>query len=657
MTQRPAVRELRRTAEGALVGLLVGAAVVLPWTRPGYLLLLDWVSGPHATLNPGVYGLSGSSLDAMPFRLGTQALRHVVGPAATAWLLVLAFFPLMAGGVAHLVRGSRWRTWPAALVSVLNPFVVERVGAGHVAFLLGLALMPWLAASAEGARKEGRWFSARTAGWYALAIAVSPHAAWLGALVLLAGALLPSPRRVDLARTAFVVLAAGGVYAYAAVLWLTGTRTIDVTQSDLEAYATRSGPGGVWVTVLSLHGYWRGGDGVPRATLGRLGPVVLVAVLVLVVAGLRRAVRLRPGLGWPWVALTVVALPLAVGVAGPLDGAYRFALEHVPLFAAMREQEKWLGLVTIGYAVGLGYAVEALRERARVTESRPGPGRVARATLVALAVVAGLLPLVSAPTAVWGLGGRVAVSHYPASWYAADALLGDGDDGVLFLPWHGYQPMSFTDGRTVATVGGAFFRRPVLASDAVELPGLRTDSTSARTAYVDRLVASAGGGSDLAGELAPLGVRWVVLARGAEDARYAWLDGAGLRRVLDAPEITVWDAGPALSPRLHRVSATQWAVTPGPAGRVVVPEEFSDGWTLDGRAGERTAQGTIGFEVDGAAHRVVYEPWASLRWGVLVSLIALLALVVVGLVEHRHSMRAVLPRRRVSDRRGRTRRR
>jgi hypothetical protein len=643
LTRHPALHELRRTLEGALVGLVVGVAVVAPWTRDGYLLLLDWVSGPHTTLNPGVYGLSGSSLDAMPFRLGTQALRHVIGPAVAAWLLVLVFFPLMAGGVAHFVRGSRWRTWPASLASVLNPFVVERVAAGHVAFLLGLAIMPWLAASAEGARKEGRWFSARTAGWYALAIAISPHAAWLGALVLVASALLPRPRRADLVRTALVALAAGCVYAYAAVLWIAGTRTIDVTQADLDAYATRSGPGGIWVTVLSLHGYWRGADALPRTTLGVVGPFVLALVLVLVALGLARAVHLRPALGWPWVALTLAALPLAAGVAGPLNSAYRFALEHVPLFAAMREQEKWLGLAVIGYAVGLGYAVEGTRQGELVHQQRGGrPRRVVRLRGVT-AFAAALLPLVCAPTLAWGLGGRVAPSTYPASWYAADDMIGDGDEGVLFLPWHGYQPLPFADGRTVATVGGAFFRRPVLASDAVELPGLRTDSTSARTAYLDRLVASAGGGRPLSPQLAPLGIRWVVLARGTEDERYAWLETAGMARVLDAPEISVWDAGPALSPRLQRVSPTAWAVGAGTPGRVVVPEEYSSGWRLDGRPGTRTEQGTMEFDVDAGAHDIVYEPWAALRWGLLVSLLALVLLVAVGLVEHRHSIRAVLP--------------
>src|SRR4051812_5474636 len=84
-------RAVRLTAETGAVGLALGLAVVAPWTRGGYLLLLDWVSGPQQTLNTGVYGLSAGSLDAMPFRLGTQVLRDILGPRTAAWLMILIF--------------------------------------------------------------------------------------------------------------------------------------------------------------------------------------------------------------------------------------------------------------------------------------------------------------------------------------------------------------------------------------------------------------------------------------------------------------------------------------------------------------------------------------------------------------------------------------
>ena len=670
----------RLAVEAGALGLVVGAAVVAPWAAgDGYLLLLDWVSGPTQTLTPGVYGLSGSALDAMPFRVGTAALRAVVGSAATAWLLLLAYFPLAASGVAMAARGSRWRTLTAALFVVANPFVVDRLRAGHVALLLGLALLPWLFNSAVHAREQGKRFAVRPAMWLAVAVSISPHAAWLGAAVLLWVMVVPRPSVPDLLRTAQVMASAALVYVYALVLWLTGTRTLEVTSADLSAYATAVGPGGITTTVLSLHGFWREWpeqvrDDLPVALAG----LVLVGVVAAVAVGLGRLSRLDRIRGLPLVGLTITGLLLGAGVSGPAAGLYRAAFEWLPLFEAMREQQKWLALAVIGYSVGFGVAVEALAAR------RATAARVA-------ATAAALVPLaIAGPSLLWGLGGTVRTSVYPDSWYAADRAMGVGDGLVLFLPWHGYQPFDFTDGRAVATPAEAFFSRRVLASDAVELPELRTDSTSQRTAYVDRLVAD--GGADAFGRLlAPLGVEYVVLAKDRETDVYAWVgDQPGLEVVLDGEHLALFRVVPrgtgrvvdaivsdyesaaaaaaagalgseavlrpapetAALPRaptggqgsgsLSRASATTWDVAPGPAGWVVVPEEWAPGWTSDRGDAVATVAGTVAVRAGPQAATVSYAPWRWLSVSLVVSIGVLLALVAGGLVEHRREIRAVV---------------
>ena len=76
----------------------------------------------------------------------------------------------------------------------------------------------------------------RPALWYALAMAISPHAAWLGGTVILAVWLLPRPTWRGPLRAAFTVASAALVYAYALVVWVTGARTLNVTDADLKAY-------------------------------------------------------------------------------------------------------------------------------------------------------------------------------------------------------------------------------------------------------------------------------------------------------------------------------------------------------------------------------------------------------------------------------------
>jgi hypothetical protein len=675
----------RLTAETAVFGLLVGIVVVWPWTRGGYLILLDWVSGPDQAVTPGLYGLDPTALDAMPYRLATQYLRDVVGSQATAWLLIMLYFPIAAAGASALAGGGRWRRYTTAGLMVCNPFVVERIRAGHVSFLLSVALLTWLISSTVHARRMEKTFAARPAGWYALTMVVGPHGAFLGGAALLAVMLLPKPRWIDVRRTAMTLAAAGAVYLYAVAVVLNRVPTMKVTELDLDAYATRAGPGGLLVTVASLHGFWRGGADLPRDYLNpALGVCLLLAVIAAVIVGVVLLWRRDPNLGAPLAVLIPVSLVLGAGIDGPAGSLYRLAFRYVPLFEVMREQQKWVALAVIGYAVAVGGAVEGLVYLAHRHNHWAPRLAATYGVLAAWLAVAAV-----APALLWGLGGTVSVSKYPEAWYQADREMGDGPGAVLFLPWHGYQPFSFTDGRTVATPAAAFFRRPVLSSDAVELGALRTNSTSRRMAYMDRLIASGGAGVHFGRLLAPLGVEYVILARDRDPAPYGWVerqtdlkpvlrtetldlyrvDAVGTGRVVSSRtggfDESVALAGAdqlgteAMIPggiaegpvpakaagQLRRVSSTRYVVEPGEAGWAVIPEEWSPGWQFGGGPGKPTAAGTIAVYLGAGEAVVEYKPWRWLRYGLAASLLSFLALVLGGLVEHRRELSAWWARR------------
>lgn len=678
-------RGTRMMVESTLFGTVVGALVVMPWVTGGYLLLLDWVSGPHQSITPGVYGLSGSAVDAMPFRIATQGLRHVFGSAVTAWLVILIFFPLAAGGIAAATRGTRWRVYPAVFLFLVNPFVVDRIRAGHVSTLLCLALLPWIFTASAHARKQNKLIAVRPALWYALAMAISPHAAWLGGTVILAVWLLPRPTWRGLVRAAFTVASAALVYAYALVVWVTGARTLNVTDADLKAYATWSGPGGLGVSVLSLRGFWRTDAPGWNPWQGVWFALPLLIVMVaLVTVGLVFRIVDDPLRGTPLAALTVVGLLLGAGVDGPLGWLYRWAFHTLPLFEAMREQQKWLSLAVMGYAVGFGAVIEVLalggvRDDADAQARSPLAHRL---RFVALACAC--LPALIAPTLLWGLGGTITTSRYPTSWYNAERVMGAGPGGVLFLPWHAYQPFEFTGERTIATPGSAFFQRSVLTSDAVQLPGLETDSTSLRSPYVDAVVAAAGG-ADFGQLLAPLGVSYVVLADNVSAPSYTWLAQAkGLQRIDVGPGLQLYRVLPegtgrvitarsmtleevlrspglgteALLPvpdadanggrsdaagGLERLSPTQWRLLPGTPGWMVLPEEWSENWELNGAAGQPTLAGTIAFQADGSEGMIEFTTWRLLRPALAVSVLALLGLILAGVLEHRRDTDVFLP--------------
>jgi hypothetical protein len=404
-----------------------------------------------------------------------------------------------------------------------------------------------------------------------------------------------------------------------------------VGRADLAAFATRSdGAGGLLGSVLTLRGFWRDTTDRVASDLGLWGLLLAVLVLALVVLGIVTLFRARTTRGPLALAFIVTGTVLAMGTQGPFGVLYELAFERLPLFEAMREPQKWAALTQLGIAIAVAGAVQGLVER---TEHR----RLSRSA----AVIATALPLALLPSLAWGAGGVVTTSTYPKGWQAADDAL-QPDQLTLVLPWHGYQPYSFTDGRSVATPGAAFFTPPVLVSASIEVGPLRTNSTSQRQLYLDALVAEAGGDA-FANDLALLGVRQVVVARNAApDEDYSWLDQKeGLERTLTTPTMDVYRVVPQ-PPGADRVRAAgpvAYEIAAGTPGTVVLPVECSDGWRLEGRAGTCTRAGTLAFEVGSEAARVEYEPWALIRPGLLVSLLMLGVLVVAGLVEHAADLR------------------
>lgn len=670
-----------RRHEQALLWVLfgvVGVLVVAPWMGHGWLLLLDWSAGPRSTLTTSAYGIDAVQADAMPVRLALVGLRHLTGPRISGWLVIWAVFPIGGAGMARLVGGPTVRRVAAGLLFVVNPFVLDRVRVGHVLFLLGYALLPWALGSFLAARHADRVFRVRSAAWLALLISISPHLAWIAGLLLAATLVWPRPRARDVVGAVLVAVAATTIYAYGLALHLAGVRSQTPGAADLAAFATRGGSApAVTANVALLSGFWRGGRD-PHEVVGPIWFALVLVVLALVLLGLREAYR-RPEHRALVVAVGVAGLGglvLAGGTAGLVGGGYRVLFDHLPLFAVMREPQKWAALVALAYATGFGFGCEALV--ARSAQARAGSWAVPAARLAAVS-----LPFLVAPNLVWGLGGEVRTSRYPESWASAQRSMGDGPEAVLFLPWHQYQPFTFTGERTVATPAAAYFGRPVVAADDAELPGGAGASTSARSAYVSSLVARAGRIHHLGRLLAPLGVGYVVAPGRGPDAR--WLaQQADLRLVRRTADLVLYrslvtgtgrvagavavrdvdqaialsetgelgdaallvDGSAAPTPRptdlartgsggLDRRNVVTYDQRRGPAGWTVVPQAANAGWRLDGQPGRPTVSGVLAFRVGADDAVVGYRPWRFVLAGYVVSTLALLALLIVGLVEHR----------------------
>lgn len=507
---------------------LIAAVVVVPLTARGWLLLVDWVPGPHddaSILDPGAEtGIPTSPLQS----LLVGALRSVVGAATTGWL-VLALILIGAGAaMALLVGGPARRRVPAAVLYMVNPVVYERAVIGQFGFLLAYAVLPVAVAAVLDCveRRHVRWSDAALLS--GAAIAFSVHAAWI-----LAALLLFTPLVVRSARSAMALVAAGVgtvlTQLYLVLPTFAGTPTPSIGKGDLTAFATRADPNfGVLGNVLTLYGFWRIGPPLPKYELPGW-PLLQVALLLIIAAGV--AVSLREGIHRRRVLVLLGGAAacafLACGTWGPTGPAFVWLFEHVPGFSVMREPQKFVAGVALFYAMAFGLGTERL------------VGAPPRAKAAALVAMCCAIPLAATPTLLWGFGGQVRPVRAPASWAAADRAMGAGDGKILFLPWHQYLSFPFT-GRVTANPGNAFFRKRVISGTNAEVPGV-AESEPERSSYLQLLFRSGPEICSFGDHLGPLGVEFVALAKTLEWESFGWLNRqVDLEMVFDSREITVY---------------------------------------------------------------------------------------------------------------------
>jgi hypothetical protein len=497
----------------------LGLAVAGPLLGSGYLLLLDFPSGPQFPHVP-VFPLpsSGDLGNGLPLQAIHALLRNIYQYLPDKVFLLL---PVLLGGVglyrlaiSRLGVGALPALYGATLF-VINPFVQDRYLSGHLYFLLAYSLLPWaLAPIHDAVLGQVRLAAPRVALWLALLGAIDVHVAGLyGLIAVLAVAATPARR----------LLFAGIAIGFAVLLsayWLLpaafGAPGGKIGAADLAAYA--SIPRGFLVlpSLLSMHGFWRD----EFASFAQRFPglyVLLVPILGLAVVGAASMVtRLEQRrFGAVLVAAAGLGLLLAAGTSfPPTAGTFRWIFDHVPLFGVYREPQKFLALVVLAYAVFGAVGLHDVVTDLRTKVISWGPAVLA--VTAVLAYGGGMF---------WGFGNEVRLAHYPESWSRAERVMEDRGSGrLLVLPWHLYSVWSFSGGRITADPAGSFFSGDVLSASEAGFPSVPAQSPDPFRLYVSAALEHPGEIASFGHVVAPLGVRFVALLHEADWQTYRFLE-------------------------------------------------------------------------------------------------------------------------------------
>jgi hypothetical protein len=120
--------------------------------------------------------------------------------------------------------------------------------------------------------------------------------------------------------------------------------------------------------------------------------------------------------------------------------------------------------------------------------------------------------------------------------------MGSGDQAVLALPWHLYLDFPWTQGRTVVNPMASYFQRPVISGDNIEAGDIETESSDPRSEYLMYLFSVGSDTTHLGRLLAPLGIRYVLLAKTDDWKDYGFLDTqSDIRIVKDWGDLTLFE--------------------------------------------------------------------------------------------------------------------
>jgi hypothetical protein len=541
------VRALHRERAALQALLLLTGTLVLtlaifePLLRPGVTILLDSPSslmGPAPRLPPLGLGGSPGLMNTAPLDAFWLALYRAV-PFGWARLLPLLILPGLAVlGFRRLIGREPVPVLAAAVFYIVNPFTYDRMLAGQTGLLLGYALLPLFASLLASMLRGSRSSSPALAGLLlTLLIASSIHYVFIGGLLLCSCAGVAAARRAWRALGRFAIAAAAAVGS--SLYWLVPavgqwSQASRLTASNVQAFATSPDAHlGLAPNVLGLYGFWREGWPLAKDDL-RAWPLFLGAILVVVAIGAMSVWR-RRRIGPVATALACAALigsALALGAAGPTGAVFRWLFVHVPPFRVMREPQKFLALLALGYATGFGLGVRSLM---RGVMSRRWQG-------VILAVIISI-PCVYSFRMLWGFNGYVRPSTIPASWTAAAADVGRGPGSVLVLPWTQYVPFAWTQHRQVANPMASLFQRDTVVSGDPGLDGVSSRSTGVRETRIDALLARSSRVDDFGRLAAPLGIRFVALNKVDDWRTYAWLRRQqDLRLVQEWPDLALFES-------------------------------------------------------------------------------------------------------------------
>ncbi len=521
------------------VFILLSLVIIGPLLAPGYLLVLDAIAVPAKIVWPSFWSAS-FLYDSLVAILNTFLPSYWIQK-----LLLLAVFFFSGLGMSWLINAKNtFINLFAGFFYTVNPFVYERVMAGHWEFLLGYAVFPFIVMAAQNlCQSPGLKSAVILAVLTTLSVSFANHWSFILAIFLLLyfPFYLFTHRENSWPLVRSLVLF-GAMALFLNLNWLiptllgSGTVGETVRQFGREDLITfQSAPDtnfGLIFNLLSGYGFWIEAQKyfISPKDIIFFWPIISMVFILLAVVGVYKTFKDKEKSALPLVITLVImffiSLDLAGGVA--LNSFANIAFwfyEKIPFLYGLREPQKLAGIIMFCYAffgaIGLSFILEKIKP-------------VWKYLVMGIFLI---LPFIYTPTIFGGFWGQLKPVFYPASWSKINKKLNEdkNDYLTLFFPWHQYMRFGFANNLVLANPAPRFFTKPILSAQNYETKSLYSHDTRPEALHIEGLLSMEKEGINLAGEkvfdrikwgesTAVIGVKYIILAKESDWETYKFLD-------------------------------------------------------------------------------------------------------------------------------------
>ncbi|MFN3622281.1 MAG: hypothetical protein ACK4TI_05255, partial [Nitrososphaerales archaeon] len=289
------------------------------------------------------------------------------------------------------------------------------------------------------------------------------------------------------------------------------------TLDDFYVFSAKPQVNNIYFTLLSLHGFWRGGY---QYTFDAISgwQYISVTFILIAVLGFLHTFKNKGGntriYAYGFAACVAASLIFASGASGIFKDLNLLLFKKTMFFKIFRDTQKFIVPIILFYAFLGGLGVKSISSRLK--------GRRMLQIVAAAALIA--LPLIYQFNMPLGFNRQLKTYDYPDTWYEVNTYLNsDSEDfNILFLPWHNYMHFKWV-GSSIANPAPVFFDKHVITAQNIEVGPIYTHSTHPAQQYLDHLLAKAPTLQNLGELLSPLNVKYVILAKEADYRNYLYL--------------------------------------------------------------------------------------------------------------------------------------